>query len=181
MKTSSFNPLMLGTRIKKIRIQQGLSIEKLAEKSDVNKNTVVRLEKGRPTQPRTIYNVCDILGVSPLELMDNKLQEGQDYQFGDFIEEAVNPDLALNHIYRFYRLPGGEINATILEIEVESEWQSHPGEKLLYALTGDVGIRLGQSEDPQKLVDIKLREGKAACFWAAEPHQYYNPNKDKEV
>ena len=55
-----FDPMMLGKRAQRIRIEKKLSIESLAKMAKVNKNTVVRFEKGMHTRLETIYKICNV-------------------------------------------------------------------------------------------------------------------------
>ena len=57
------SPTTLGARIQRLRVRQGLSVRDVADKADVDKNTVLRLEKGLPTSARTRDRVCAALGV----------------------------------------------------------------------------------------------------------------------
>ncbi len=57
------SPTTLGARIQRLRVRQGLSVRDVADKAEVDKNTVLRLEKGLPTSARTRDRVCAALGV----------------------------------------------------------------------------------------------------------------------
>ena len=52
--------------------------------------------------------------------------------------------------------------------------QSHPGEELLYCLSGKVGIQIG------KLTE-KLEETDAILFYGTESHRYFNADKQNDV
>lgn len=53
----------LGNKINELRRQRGMSIRELAERSEVNKATIVNLEKGR-FSPRfeIVEKICHVLG-----------------------------------------------------------------------------------------------------------------------
>ena len=74
-----FDPRMLGKRAQRIRIEKEFSIEALARDAGVNKNTVVRFEKGISTRMETVYKICGVLGISPLQLVEGRLVQGRDY------------------------------------------------------------------------------------------------------
>lgn len=57
------SPTTLGARIQRLRVRQGLSVRDVADKAEVDKNTILRLEKGLPTSARTRDRVCAALGV----------------------------------------------------------------------------------------------------------------------
>lgn len=60
---SDLSPATLGARIQRLRVRQGLSVRDVADKAEVDKNTILRLEKGLPTSARTRDRVCAALGV----------------------------------------------------------------------------------------------------------------------
>lgn len=186
-----FDPLTLGKRAQRIRIEKRLSIEALAKTAGVNKNTVVRFEKGISTRMDTIYKICTILDVSPLQLMEGKLVKGRDYniQKHDISvqksgakhvprTERVQKDICQGMLIGDlnYRLPEGRMGARVMEIfgkEIK-EKKTHPGEELLFCLTGTVGIEISD-------VRAVLKKGDAIFFWGTEPHCYFNADENKEV
>ncbi len=57
-------------KFKQLRRQRVLTMEELAKKADVGRNTVWRLEHGvMGAQPRTIRKLARALGVEPEELV----------------------------------------------------------------------------------------------------------------
>lgn len=58
----------LGDVVRKLRVRKGLTQPELAEKADVDKSVIVRLEKGRNTERLTVEKVAKALGVPVLEL-----------------------------------------------------------------------------------------------------------------
>lgn len=186
-----FDPLTLGKRAQRIRTERGLSIEALAKAAGVNKNTVVRFEKGIPTRMETIYKICNELKVSPLRLMEGKLIKGRDYDIQKHqIQKSDsagarhvsrNERVALDICHGMtigdlnYRLPEGQLGARVMEISAReiSEKTAHPGEELVFCLTGKVGIEIS---------DVKaiLKKGDAVFFWGTEPHGYFNADENKE-
>jgi transcriptional regulator with XRE-family HTH domain len=189
-KSVLFDPLTLGKRAQRIRIEKGISIEVLSKAASVNKNTVVRFEKGIPTRMDTIYKICNVLEVSPLQLVEGKLVRGRDYDIQKHKTalpgqtpakpvtraERVQTDLCdgmrvgdLN-----YHLPGGRLSARVMEIHGRSigKKKTHPGEELLFCLTGKIGIEISD-------VRAILKKGDAIFFWGTEPHCYFNADENK--
>jgi transcriptional regulator with XRE-family HTH domain len=183
-----FNPGMLGKRAQRTRIEKKLSIENLARGAGVNKNTVVRFEKGIPTRMETVYKICGVLGVSPLQLIEGKLVQGRDYDIKKHQTPAETPskhvprkERVRTEIYHGmtvgdlnYRLPGGRLTAKVLEIRDKGELHAHPGEELLFCLTGTVGIEISH-------ISAVLKKGDAIFFWGSEPHAYSNLDPGKDV
>ena len=71
-----------------------------------------------------------------------------------------------------YILPGGQINAVVLEVYGKSKYRSHIGEELLFCLSGKVGLEIGNAH---KI----LHKGDAAFFWSSEMHAYYNADTER--
>ena len=57
------------TRIKELRLQQGMSQEKLAQISGVSMRTVQNVERGGNAKVSTIMAFASALGVKPAELL----------------------------------------------------------------------------------------------------------------
>lgn len=187
---SLFDPRMLGKRAQRIRMEKNMSIETLARGAGVNKNTVVRFEKGVPTRMETVYKICAVLGVSPLHLIEGKLVQGRDYDIkkhestepsGSHARHVPRKDRVRSETYHGmtvgelnYRLPGGRLTAKVLEIRDKGEMHSHPGEELLFCLTGTVAVEVSH-------VSAVLEKGDAIFFWGTEPHAYSNADKGKDL
>ncbi|MBN2104518.1 helix-turn-helix transcriptional regulator [bacterium] len=190
-KPVMFDPLTLGKRAQRIRIEKELSIESLAKAAGVNKNTVVRFEKGISTRMETIYKICSVLEVSPLHLMEGRLIKGRDYDIRKHetdtqksgtkrIPRTDRVQLDMCHGMTIgdlnYRLPEGQLGAKVMEIfsrEIK-EKKTHPGEELLFCLTGTIGIEISD-------VTAVLKKGDAIFFWGTEPHCYFNADENKDV
>src|SRR5262245_39718849 len=62
-------PVTLGNRLRRVRVRSGLSIRELAAKAEIDKGTLVKLEKGTTPTYRTLVRICDALGVSVVQLL----------------------------------------------------------------------------------------------------------------
>lgn len=60
--------LPIGERIRKARLERGLSVEKLAKKASVNPVTIYRIEKGERKNPHTatVSKLIRVLAKAPL-------------------------------------------------------------------------------------------------------------------
>lgn len=54
-----------GARIREIRQRAGLTVRETAAKAGVNKNTILRIEAGKPLRFSTMEKVCEALGIVP--------------------------------------------------------------------------------------------------------------------
>ncbi|MFH0839720.1 MAG: helix-turn-helix transcriptional regulator [Candidatus Omnitrophota bacterium] len=62
---------MLAKNIRRIRLEKGLSQEKLARLADIALNTLTKIESGLSKEPtiKTVANIANALGVSLDELV----------------------------------------------------------------------------------------------------------------
>ena len=67
----------VGARIQRLRLKQNLSVRDLAEKAGVDKNTILRVEKGLTVSGRTLDRVCHALGVYVSRLLLPEPEEGE--------------------------------------------------------------------------------------------------------
>lgn len=56
-------------KLKELRRQKVLTIEQLAAKAGVSKNTVSKAERGGSIYPSSIHKIAKALGVAPSDLM----------------------------------------------------------------------------------------------------------------
>jgi transcriptional regulator with XRE-family HTH domain len=185
-----FDPKMLGKRAQRIRMEKKISIESLAKRAKVNKNTIVRFEKGIHTRMDTIYKICTVLGISPLRLIEGKLVKGKDYDIKkhkivktagsiskqvprkERIESNETEGMKIGDLN--YRLPGGSLIAKVLELRSRGKCKTHSGEEFLFCLTGTIGVEISN-------IKAILKKGDAIFFWGTEPHLYYNADEEKRV
>ena len=190
-KTIASRQLSVGKRLQRRRRELGLSIEKLARNSQVNKNTILRVEKGANAQTNTIEKICAALETSYFDLLDARLDPERDFEVRRIErDEEGKPVRRYQEALRAQRdtidLSGvvlgdlqhrwGALNATVLEIHARDGQQgAHRGEELLFCLTGAIGVRLGDN------IDRVLKKGDAMFFDGEFLHAYYNADSDKEV
>ncbi|MEW6055340.1 MAG: LexA family transcriptional regulator [Bdellovibrionota bacterium] len=86
---------LLGEHCKKLRVQKGLSIDRVAKESDSLSTSVIhRLESGsRPVSVNSLVRYAEVLEIHPKKLLDFP------FEFESMAEEKLDPPLALisNH------------------------------------------------------------------------------------
>ncbi len=193
-------PEILGHRVRRLRDQQGISIRDLADRAGINKNSIVRLEQGRGTQPITILKVCSVLGVHVERLAEpsendmtlavvHKKKDDRWFDAADMGSQplhdskrpltpaqrkrAVSQGAQVPINLLKCRLPGGRVLPSVLEIWKKSPERSHVGEEFAFVLSGTAIITVGDKHH-------RLKEGESITFWSAEPHSYA-PADSKKV
>ncbi len=176
---------MAGDRLRRIRLQQGLSIRQIADLAGISKTSVVQVEAGRTSRRATYLKVAQVMGLHLERLLEASHQQEKPYaihrrsadEWFDLTKFDQGPlpsdaDLAmlsaggvvpLNILHP--RLEGGRIKPTILELYGPSPVRSHAGEEHVYVLSGRASISVGEST-------VELDEGESITFWSAEPHGY---------
>jgi transcriptional regulator with XRE-family HTH domain len=61
--------LVVGPRIRKLRESRGLTLRELANRVDISKNTILRLEQGLPVAEPILNKICNALQTIPPNLM----------------------------------------------------------------------------------------------------------------
>lgn len=186
------HPTVIGARLRRARVRQGLSIRTVAGSAGLSKTSVVRLEAGEAVRPSTVLRVCEALGLHASRLADLSDDDERtvavhrvgDDRWVDMADVASGPllgaDRPLSQQERAQaagqgvnvplcivrsRLPNGRVLPTVLELYGPSEVRSHPGEEFVYVLSGRVRLEIGDRT-------VDLVEGESATFWSAEPHRY---------
>ena len=182
--------ITLGSRLQRTRMKAGLSIRELADRSGVNKDTIVKLEHGHTPSYRTLCRVCDGLGVTVVQLLKPELDDDasdapvavharktetrvglrtlRDEQAkvrGVGQRQVLAADEAVRLSWLACRLRGGQMNSWLLELRGETEPTTHAGEEFVFCLKGSATVTVAG-------VPYDLDEGDAATFWSAEPHSY---------
>lgn len=180
---------VVGARLRRERLAQGVSLRDLAGKAKVGVNSVVRLENGTDFRLTTLIKVCAALGVHLDRLAnssdeavaihrraDDRWHELDSYSQGflaggsgqlseDERRQAVansgeNPVMLLKS-----RLASGKLLPTYIEIHNATEPRSHPGEEFVYVVRGSLHLTIAGEQ-------ILLHEGESIDFWGSELHSY---------
>ena len=169
----NIGPEILGHRVRRLRDQQGISVRDLADRAGINKNSIVRLEQGRGTQPITILKVCSVLGVHVERLAEpsendmtlavvHKKNDDRWFDAADMgskplldskrpltpaqRKRAVNEGAQVPINLLKCRLPGGRVLPSVLEIWQKSPERSHVGEEFAFVLSGTAIITVGEKK-----------------------------------
>jgi transcriptional regulator with XRE-family HTH domain len=184
--------------MRRARVRQGLSIRDLASSAGVNKNSVVRLEKGLRPLPQTVLKLCRALNLHLASLVnvasiaedvaihrsaDDRWYDMTEFAAGPLAERPLSPreraklaekGLQAPMLLLTNRLDRGNILANVIELYGPSPRRSHPGEEMVYVLTGTARITVGARV-------FELEEGECATFQCSEEHEYAPAGADKPV
>ncbi len=183
---------VLGSRLRRARTHQGLSVRDVASRASLSKTSVVRLEQGHKALPLTVVKVCEVLGVHLAGITDptasntgvaaiHQREDDRWYDMTDFgagplggLERPLTPaerkrfakgGTAVALLLLKSRLAAGRMLPVVLELYRTSPTRSHAGEEFVYVLSGRAKLHIGGT-------DHTLSEGEAITFWSGEEHSY---------
>ena len=178
MDSFEFNPITIGGRIDRMRNQFKYSIEELAGRAGLNKNTVNRVIKGigKPNL-NTFLKLCNALKVTPNDLMAPSINQNDHYRIlrptdTQFIAYH-NQETGLRIGLLTNDLPQSTMGCMILEFSEQTTTRSHVGEELLVCTSGRIGLTIGEK-------NVEIDAGTAIIFHASEPHSYYNADPTRK-
>ncbi len=163
----------LGKKIKRMRLQLGLTQKELADRCELTKGYISQLENDLNSPSiATLTDILSALGSSLSEFFREEKAEKVVFSKDEFIEKDA--DGMLWH----WLIPNAQKNAlepVLVELEENASSQSdvpHEGEEFGYVLEGKIAVRLGG-----KLYLCK--KGEAFYYTANKPHAIFNKNKGK--
>lgn len=187
---SGLNWRHIGLRIALLRNRKRLSIRQVAGLAEVDKNTYLRLEAGKPIRRTSLERICAALGTTlgrqKLALAEphrsftvaraahrrweTESPNGTLIQPLEFCSEEVRRDLAASSAYGGFNgfldceLFGGTVVSSVIELFQPCTLRSFPGEEFLYCLLGPIVLDVGSDR-------TVLDTGDAVCLWAEEEHR----------
>jgi len=167
--------MAIGEKIKRLRIQNGLTQEELAAKSELSKGFISQLERDI-TSPSisTLVNILESLGTNLKDFFNERTQEKIVFCPEDFFV-AVNKDL---HIEKKWVVPTYRKNLlepTLVELEIGGQTEEedpHGGEEFGFVLSGIVKIHIGDKK-------YEARKGESFYFRPMMTHYISNAGKEK--
>ncbi|MBS1724861.1 MAG: helix-turn-helix transcriptional regulator [Armatimonadetes bacterium] len=180
---------VIGSRVRRERVSQGLSIRALAKAANLGINSIVRLESGSGFRQMTLVKVCAALGihldriasagneaVAVHRRADDQWHELDSYakgvllsgteKLGPMDRKAALAGTELNPLMLLQsRLATGKMLPTLIELHHPTKPRSHPGEEFVFVLRGPVCVTVSGTS-------YVLETGESIEFWGTEPHSY---------
>ena len=141
-------------KVKSIRERQNMSIEELAEKSDVKLEVLEAMENGEIIPSLTpLTKMAKALGVRLGTFLDDTPQLGPVVVRGGKTEEVLyfsgREDVTNSSNLEYHSLGAGKIDRNldpfIIDITYEEDYKlsSHEGEEFIYVLEGEIEVEYG--------------------------------------
>jgi transcriptional regulator with XRE-family HTH domain len=162
--------IRLGARLRELRKERGWRLEDLAERTNLSRAYLSRLESGeRQPSLGALFSVAQAYGVTLSSLFEPEPEA----KLGVIVRAADTPVHRGNGLF-YANLSKGSwtFNLQPLRVVVPAEREGrglyqHEGEQWLYVLSGRLGLKIGEEEE-----EVVLEPGDAAHFDAETPHRF---------
>ncbi len=166
----------LGERIRSLRLENDLTQEELANRSELSKGFISQLENNL-TVPSisTLEDILEVLGSSLSEFFNNPLSDEKVTFTSD--EYFEKDDLDLKHKIEWL-VPNSlkyEMEPIMITLDAggKSEFdEPHAGEEFGYVIEGEITLRLNNKK-------YKVRKGESFYYQASKSHQIENNTNKK--
>ena len=165
--------MIIGEKIKSIRIKNGLTQEELADRCELTKGFISQVER-ELTSPSitTLIDILEGLGTNLKDFFSDTVDEKIVFSSEDFFE-TENEEL--NYLIKWI-IPNAQKNSMepiLMEIEAGGETKEdnpHEGEEFGYVINGRIILHLGDRE-------YKVKKGESFYFKANSNHYISNNGK----
>lgn len=162
----------IGVKIKRLRVQLGLTQEELANRCELSKGFISQLERDL-TSPSiaTLVDILECLGTSPRAFFSDEEEQKIVFSQGDMFEKD---DLELGRIT--WLVPNAQKNSmepilvTLLPGQATERQDPHEGEEFGYVLAGSVYLHHGTKK-------WRVRVGESFCYHPTVEHYIENTGK----
>lgn len=166
-----------GAKIRKLRQEQSISIEQLAERTKLSTGLISQVERNI-TGPSvtTLWKIAKALNAS-INYFFDEYEEMDPVVRKDMRKKIILPNSKVTYELLSPNLKG-KIEHLLVEIEPgqynTKELISHEGEECGYIIKGILKVKLGDKE-------YILQEGDSIYFDSNIPHRYVNAGNEKVV
>lgn len=172
-------------KVKSIRESQHMSIEELAEKSDVKLEVLKAMENGEIIPSLTpLTKMAKALGVRLGTFLDDTPQLGPVVVRGGKPDNVLyfsgREDVTNSSNLEFHSLGAGKIDRNldpfIIDIGYEENYKlsSHEGEEFIYVLDGEIEIIYGKDK-------FVVKEGDSIYYDSVVPHHLHSTKEKSKI
>lgn len=167
--------MKIGDKIRRLRVQNSLTQEELANRSELTKGFISQLERDL-TSPSiaTLVDILEGLGTNLQEFFNESIEEKIVFSREDAFE-AENEELGYTIKWIVPNAQKNKMEPILVELEPggrTKEDSPHEGEEFGYILNGIVHIYLGNEK-------LKVKKGESFYFKANANHYIVNEGKNK--
>lgn len=88
--------IYIAERIREARELNGWSQEEFADRAEISRSTLYRIETGKPFPIDVFMKILDITGAAPVELLPRRLQEKGNLPSGYYLLNAKNKEVVID-------------------------------------------------------------------------------------
>ena len=165
----------LGIKIKRLRLQNNLTQEELADRCELTKGYISQLEN-ELTSPsiQTLEDILNALGTTFAEFFRDEKEEKIVFTDSDFIEKIAEGHKIEWLVPNAQKNEMEPIRVTIDPHTSLSEDMPHEGEEFGYVISGRVHLHLGNNTQI-------VKKGEAFYFSAGKMHKLENRTAEEAV
>lgn len=159
----------IGSKIRKIRLQQGRTIQEVADSCECSKALLSKIETGKVVPAlATLSKISKALNVKVSALMENGAVD--DVAFTGALFDAPEAFVPTSKGYSIFAFAPHFTDKKIQPVmvrskkgEVRSHSVAHDGEEFIYILRGEVQVHIGNKS-------YRLKEGESIYFESVNEH-----------
>ena len=165
----------LGTKIKRLRLQNNLTQEELADRCELTKGYISQLEN-ELTSPSitTLEDILNALGTTFADFFKDEKEEKVVFTEAEFIEKVADTHKIEWLVPNAQKNEMEPIRVTIEPHTTLEEDVPHEGEKFGYVISGRVWLHIGQAA-------YCVKKGEVFYFTSDKPHRLENRTNEKSV
>ena len=165
----------LGTKIKRLRLQNNLTQEELADRCELTKGYISQLEN-ELTSPSitTLEDILNALGTTFADFFKDEKEEKVVFTEAEFIEKVADTHKIEWLVPNAKKNEMEPIRVTVEPHTTLEEDVPHEGEEFGYVISGRVWLHIGQAA-------YCVKKGEVFYFTSDKPHRLENRTNEKAV
>lgn len=165
----------LGTKIKRLRLQNNLTQEELADRCELTKGYISQLEN-ELTSPSitTLEDILNALGTTFADFFKDEKEEKVVFTEAEFIEKVADTHKIEWLVPNAQKNEMEPIRVTVEPHTTLEEDVPHEGEEFGYVISGRVWLHIGQAA-------YCVKKGEVFYFTSDKPHRLENRTHEKAV
>lgn len=165
----------LGTKIKRLRLQNNLTQEELADRCELTKGYISQLEN-ELTSPSitTLEDILNALGTTFADFFKDEKEEKVVFTEAKFIEKVADTHKIEWLVPNAQKNEMEPIRVTVEPHTTLEEDVPHEGEEFGYVISGRVWLHIGQAA-------YCVKKGEVFYFTSDKPHRLENRTNEKAV
>ncbi|MGY3765791.1 helix-turn-helix domain-containing protein [Vagococcus vulneris] len=168
--------MLIGKKIKDLRIQKALTQEELGERTDLSKGYISQLERDLSSPSmETFFSILEVLGVTPKEFFDEKKQSQQVIYTKEDYTHYVEPDKGFVINWLVPDSNEKEMEPILLELTTTGEYKEFEpslSDTFGFVLEGRIMVEIGSEK-------YYANKGETIYYHASKKHQLTNAYKGK--